>query len=185
MFRITFCLFIFFCYVQSLTAQEIFDYEHRIPNEENYTATEIGFSVPHKKTDINLSGTLLQPKEAFDKIIIIVPGSSPDTRHSHYLLTEAFLKNNIAVYRYDERGLGKSGGNYNKANYSITDMGSELAACFTVLKAQYAGKSIGFLGHSQGGMVTMEAFTNSATPDFLVQWAAPAQKHGAFLKYQL
>lgn len=176
-----------FLLFNAATAQEIFDYERDISNRENYHAEEITFRVKEKKDSITLSGTLICPKTPFDKVIVIVPGSGADTRHSHYLLTQKLLEHNIAVYRYDERGLGKSQGKFNTANYTITTMGEELASCIAKLRKADVldGKKLGLLGHSQGGMVTMEAYTNKAPLDFLIQWATPVQKHGKFLEYQL
>ncbi len=178
-------LLLFFSYAD---AQEIFSYEKEIPNKENYLFEEVNFKVSLKKKDsITLSGTLIMPKGDFDKAVVIVPGSGADTRNSHYLLTEQLLKNNIAVYRYDERGLGKSEGKYNTANYTITMMSDEICSGIKSLRKirSLQGKKIGLIGHSQGGMVTMEAYEKKAAVDFLVQWATPVQKHGEFIKFQL
>ncbi len=168
-------------------AQEIFSYEKEIADKENYLHQEVSFKVSEKKDSLLLSGTLIMPKTDFDRVVIIVPGSGADTRNSHYLLTAQLLKNNIAVYRYDERGLGKSEGKFNTANYTITIMGEELAACVKKLNgmAMLQNKKLGLIGHSQGGMVTMEAYTKEMRVNFLVQWATPVQKHGKFLEYQL
>lgn len=178
----------FFLFVSVFaTSQEIYEHEKEIAKNEMYLFREINFKVADKKDSIQLSGTLIYPKGIFEKVIIIVPGSGADTRNSHFVLTEALLNNNIAVYRYDERGIGKSGGAYNKANYTITMMGDELAACIKKLRESevISGKKLGLLGHSQGGMVTMEAYTKNVPVDFLIQWGTPVQKHGKFLEYQL
>ena len=123
----------------------------------------------------------------YDKILIIVPGAGMDTRNSHYLLTESLLEKNIAVLRYDERGVGKSEGDFNFANYTITDMANDLTVIFDSIKnnSSFSTKKIGLLGHSQGGLVTMSLIEKGTKPDFLIQWATPVQKHAEFLKYQL
>jgi alpha/beta superfamily hydrolase len=110
-----------------------------------------------------------------------------DTRNNHYQLTENLLQNNIAVFRYDERGVGKSEGKFSTANYTITDMANDLRIIYDSLKNNifFSSKKIGFISHSQGGMVTMILIENGVQPDFLVQWATPVQKYGEFLKYQL
>lgn len=169
----------------SLSAQEKYDYEKHV-SLEGLHSKEITFKTKVKKDSITLSGTLIYPDD-FDKILIIIPGSGADTRNSHYKLTETLLKNKIAVYRYDERGLGKSGGIFNTANYTVSDMADELKSCMKMLRreALLHNKKIGFLGHSQGGLVTMQAYVNKTHPDFMIQWATPVQKHGEFLKYQL
>lgn len=177
-----------FIFITSIcNAQNILDYEKEISNKDNYNSEEINFKVSDKKESIEFSGTLLSPKTDWKSVVIIVPGSGADTRNSHYLLTEELLKNNIAVYRYDERGMGKSGGKFNGVNYTITKMAEELAICIQTLRQNksLSKKQLGLLGHSQGGMVTMQAYENQMPIDFMVQWATPVQKHGEFIKYQI
>ncbi len=165
--------------------QEMFDHEKKIQNIENYNSFDLEFT--NSKDKIKLYGTLVEPKSQYDKILIIVPGAGMDTRNSHYLLTESLLEKNIAVLRYDERGVGKSEGDFNFANYTITDMANDLTVIFDSIKnnSSFSTKKIGLLGHSQGGLVTMSLIEKGTKPDFLIQWATPVQKHAEFLKYQL
>ena len=182
-----FLLSISLCASTFCFGQTRFDHEKEVANITNYNSEEINFKVLHKKDSIQLSGTLLSPKTPSEIVIIIVPGSGADTRNSHYLLTEKLLENNISVYRYDERGIGKSEGKFNSANYTITAMSEELSSCILALKKNkfLSGKKIGLLGHSQGGLVTMQTFEKGLPIDFMVQWATPVQKHGEFIKYQI
>lgn len=165
--------------------QEMFDYEKEIQNIENYISMDLEFT--NSKDNIKLYGTLITPKSQYDTILIIVPGSGMDTRNSHYLLTESLLEKNIAVLRYDERGVGKSEGDFNFVNYTIRDMTNDLSVIFDSVKnnSSFSNKKIGLLGHSLGGMVTMSLVEKGTKPDFLIQWATPVQKNGEFLKYQL
>ena len=165
--------------------QEMFEYEKKIQNIENYNSIDLEFS--NSKDKIKLYGTLVEPKSQYDKILIIVPGAGMDTRNSHCLLTESLLEKNIAVFRYDERGVGKSEGDFNFVNYTIADMANDLTIIFDSIKnnSNFSTKKIGLLGHSLGGMVTMSLVEKGIKPDFLVQWATPVQKNGEFLKYQL
>jgi alpha-beta hydrolase superfamily lysophospholipase len=165
--------------------QGMFEYEKKIQNIENYNSIDLEFT--NSKDKIKLYGTLVEPKSQYDKIVIIVPGTGMDTRNSHYMLTESLLKKNIAVFRYDERGVGKSEGDFNFANYTITDMANDLTVIFDSIKnnSSFSTKKIGLLGHSLGGLVTMSLVEKGIKPDFLIQWATPVQKNGEFLKYQL
>jgi alpha/beta superfamily hydrolase len=168
-----------------IRAQELYSYEKKVSNIENYISTEI----ESKNTDANIiiKGTLIEPKKNYNKIIIVVPGSGKDTRNSHYKLTEQLLTNNIAVFRYDERGCGLSSGTYSTVSYSIIDMTNDLKFVFQNLKNEekLRDKKIGILGHSLGGMVSISLLEKNINPDFLIQWATPVQSKGAFLKYQL
>lgn len=167
-------------------AQEIFQYESRIPTVENYRSKEILFE--NKLESIKLFGTLLEPtNEEYQKVVIIVPGSGLDTRYNHYLISEKLLKNNIAVFRYDERGVNKSEGSNSNVSYGVTKMTNDLIAAINKIKSNYENSEIkiGLIGHSQGGLSTINALKTNSYIDFLVQWATPVQKYGEFLKYQI
>ena len=75
--------------------QEMFDYEKKIQNIENYNSIELEFT--NSKDKIKLYGTLVEPKSQYDKILIIVPGAGMDTRNSHYLLTGSLLEKRIFI----------------------------------------------------------------------------------------
>ena len=173
-------LFILFPF--ALVAQEIYTYEDKIGNRERFNSKEVEFINP---TDsVRLSGTLLFPKVEFNKLIIIVPGSGKDTRHSHFLLAEKLLENTIGVFRFDERGVGKSEG---RLSYGFTKLSSDLFYVISYLKniGELEGKKIGVIGHSLGGFASIDAYANEAPIDFLIQWAAPVKKHSAFVKHQI
>lgn len=178
-------LFFLLSFSNNFFGQELFEYEKKIKDIENYHSTDLEFF--NSTDDIKLYGTLVEPKTKYEKLVIIVPGSGMDTRNNHYLLAENLLKNNIAVLRYDERGVGKSDGIFSAANYTITQMARDLDAIYQAVKSStaLASKKTGFISHSQGAMVTMILLEQGIKPDFMVQWAAPVEKHGAFLKYQL
>jgi alpha-beta hydrolase superfamily lysophospholipase len=162
-------------------SQNMFDYEQEINNKENYNFQELDFQ--NTEENIKLSGTLLTPKTNYDKIVIIVPGSGRDTRYAHFILAEEFLKNGIAVYRFDERGIGKSEGQFNTTATSLTD---DLTFALWELRKLDFTKShkIGVLGHSLGGIASIGAYENNQNIDFLIQMGTPVEKYGAFFKYQ-
>ena len=166
---------------QSTIAQCIFEYEQEITISENLQIEEISFV--NKEDNIRLSGTLISPKAEFDKIVMIVPGSGKDTRNSHFILSQEFLNNNIAVYRFDERGVGKSEGKY---NYTATSLMTDLIYAFHSLRKmnELSNKKIGILGHSLGGIASIGAYSKECEFDFLIQMATPVENNGAFIKYQ-
>ncbi|AWG26056.1 alpha/beta hydrolase [Flavobacterium kingsejongi] len=184
-FRSILLLLLFFSF--NGKAQVILPHEKELSHPDQYLFQDIDFKVAVKKDSITLYGTLVMPKGNFDKLVIIVPGTGADTRYSHFLLTEALLQNNIAVYRYDDRGIGQSGGKYNAANTTVTMLSVELYSAIRRIKAlgYTSGKKLGLIGHSQGGMVTMGTMEMGASVDFLIQWATAVEKYGAFIKYQI
>lgn len=162
-----------------VNAQDIFKYEKEINDAELYDFEEMDFQNLDEK--IKLSGTLIKPKLDFDKIVIIVPGSGKDTRHSHYILAEELLKKNIAVYRFDERGVGKSEGKYSEL---AKDLSNDLNFAFKDLQKKYSTKKIGIIGHSLGGVATLEIIEKKCNPDFIVFIETPVIKNGAFVMNQ-
>lgn len=163
-------------------SRNIFSYEQKLAITEEYSTQEISFT---SITDgIQLSGTLIFPNTSFDKTVIIVPGSGKDTRHAHHLLAQEFLKNHIAVYRFDERGIGDSKGRYNETASSLQ---KDVISAYNELKntTRLSNKKIGIVGHSLGGIASIGALSKGCNFDFLIQMATPVENNGAFLQYQV
>ena len=168
-----------------IQAQEIMIYEKSLENTDKFNY--YNYSILQKKENIILKGTLITPKKQYNKLVIIVPGSGKDTRNSHFNLTEYLLENNIAVFRYDERGVGQSEGKYSNSSYTITNMIDDLYYIFSELKTdeKLINKQIGLLGHSLRGLVSIGCIDIGIKCDFIVQWATPIQRAKDFLKYQI
>lgn len=168
----------------NLFSQDIMFYEKEISNRENYEFYD--YTVLQKQDNIKLSGTLITPKTNYDKIVFIVPGSGKDTRNSHFILTELLLKNNIAVFRYDERGVGKSEGDFD-VFYTINDMTNDFQSIFNEVTSteKFVNKKIGLIGHSYGGLITIDAIEKGLKCDFLIQWATPVERATELFKYQI
>lgn len=174
-----------------ISGQEKFDNEKQIEGIENYNVEEIVTKVEKTVTvygtfeeTIELYGTLFTPKTDFDKIIVIISGTGKISQNAHNYLTEYFLENNIGVFRFDKRGVGKSTGKYSDFYQVYTN---DFVNIFKELKKvnSFINKKIGFLGHSLGGIVSIQAIKNEYKPDFLIQWSAPISKPRDLMKYQM
>ncbi|MCT4586235.1 MAG: alpha/beta hydrolase [Carboxylicivirga sp.] len=170
-------LLLFFTLCITANCQTIFKYEREINSKQNYHFQEINFKNTNEK--IILSGTLITPKNNFEKVIVIVPGSGKDTRYTHPRLTEKLLEHNIAVYRFDERGIGQSQGKY---TYCVSPLISDLNHCILNLRSNEItkGKTIGVLGHSLGGMATIGISESNPKVDFYIQMATPVNAGESF-----
>lgn len=164
-----------------ILCQVQFDNEKDLDNISDFNLTEI-----QTKTDdkVTIFGTLLTPKSEFDKIIVIVSGTGKISQKAHNYLTEFLLENNIGVFRFDKRGVGKSTGTYDDRAKTYTNDFIQIYNQFKKLKSSQ-NKSIGFLGHSLGGIVTILAIEKNIKPDFLIQWSAPIGKPRELIKYQI
>lgn len=187
---ILYCLLFFTLSVIGQNART--ELETFVPNKENYSFTTIRFNVPafHWKQKIDsvyFEGSLITPKTGFDKVVIIKPGTGYNTRNTHSPLAETLLDNNIAVFRYDERGMGNSQGVAADMLNTATMMGAELARAFQTLKGrtELKDKKIGVIGHSMGGVAVMDAYNHSFAPDFLVLLSSPVVSGREMFLYQL
>lgn len=174
-------LIIFFIISNSVFGQEKFNNEKGIKNIQKYNIEEVS-----TETDDTTSvfGTLLTPKSDFNKILVIISGTGKISQKAHNYLTEYLLENNIGVFRFDKRGVGKSSGTYNDQPKAYTDDFVAIYKAFEKLKTT-KNKKIGFLGHSLGGIVTTLLLDQDVKPDFLIQWSAPIGKPRDLLKYQI
>lgn len=165
-----------------LRAQTIYSYEDEIKSKTSFVFEDVEFI--NSEDDIKLSGTLILPKCDFNKIIIIVAGAGKDTRHAHYYLAEQLLENSIGVFRFDERGVGKSEGEYS-AGVTMLSIDLSFAISHLRKRSELASKQIGVMGHSLGGLASIDNYKNNSQIDFLIQFATPVRKHGAFIKHQI
>jgi cephalosporin-C deacetylase-like acetyl esterase len=102
---------LFFLLPLLVSAQKHLDFEKAIINSELYDYLDILFQ--NVEDDLKLEGTLIIPKENYSQIVLIVPGSDKNTRFAHHILAQEFLKKNIGVFRFDDRGVGESEGKFN------------------------------------------------------------------------
>ena len=165
----------------SIFCQETLHNEKEIANFQDYNIEEISTSI---NEEITVFGTLITPKTAFNKILIIISGTGKISQKAHNYLTEVLLENNIGVFKFDKRGVGKSTGEYNDRPKTYTSDFIGIYKEFEKLKT-IKNKKIGFLGHSLGGMVSIMAIKENIKPDFLIQWSAPIGKPRELLKYQI
>jgi pimeloyl-ACP methyl ester carboxylesterase len=147
-----------------------------------YREEEILFANASAK--ISLAGTLTLPsgKGPFPAAILL-SGSGPHDRdeslvgHRPFLvLADHLTRRGIAVLRFDKRGIGKSTGDY--TNATTADFASDAEAVLAYLKTrkEIDPKKIGFIGHSEGGMIAPMVATRSNDVAWIVLLAGPALK---------
>lgn len=123
-----------------------------------YEAREVTF--PGGNGDFTLGGTLTVPEGSGPfPACILVSGSGQQNRdeeifnHRPFLvIADSLTRAGIAVLRYDDRGVGSSGGNPESA--STYDFSQDAAAALDFLSAQpEISSSLGVIGHSEGGLI--------------------------------
>ena len=126
-----------------------------------YPYKEEEVTVENKAAGITLAGTLTEPETGNPfPAVVLITGSGPENRdeevfgHKPFLVLSDYLtRQGIAVLRYDDRGVGKSGGDSRTA--TSADLATDAMAAFEYLKTRkdIDPKRIGLLGHSEGGVI--------------------------------
>jgi pimeloyl-ACP methyl ester carboxylesterase len=149
--------------------------------------------VKNKNAQLQLAATLSMPagKGPFPAAILI-SGSGPQNRNSEVFDHEPFLvlsdfltRQGIAVLRYDDRGVASSTGDFNTA--TSADFATDAAAAYDFL-AKTKGidkQKIGFIGHSEGGMIAPLAYGLRPNAGFMVLLAGVGIPVDALLLEQL
>lgn len=136
--------------------------------------------VKNKKAKISLEGTLTIPSgEGPFPTVILVTGSGPQDRDSEVFMHKIFWviadylsSRGVAVFRYDERGVGKSTGNFAQA--TSFDFAQDLSYIFKQIKKHPKVGKLGVLGHSEGGLVAAIVASKNKKCDFVISLAGPA-----------
>jgi pimeloyl-ACP methyl ester carboxylesterase len=137
--------------------------EVRRPQEPKkpYPYLEEEVTVANDEAKITLAGTFTKPKEGGPfAAVVMATGSGPQDRDEAILGHKPFLiiadhltRQGIAVLRCDDRGVGKSTGNFKEA--TTADFATDIYAAVKYLKSRpdVDPKRIGIAGHSEGGII--------------------------------
>lgn len=171
--------------LQRLTADEAskegtYKRSQRVNPPYSYDTVDVTFENSIDK--VTLAGTITKPKEPGKyPAVVLVSGSGPQDRNETLMghepfkvLSDYLTKNNIIVLRYDDRGVGKSTGNYSKA--TTGDFGKDALAALGFLRkqAQVDPNKVGIIGHSEGGLIaSILAGQQTSGLNFIVTLAGP------------
>ncbi|GAB2949265.1 alpha/beta hydrolase [Hymenobacter coalescens] len=145
-----------------------------------YRAEDVTFA--NGAAGIRLAGTVTVPpgKGPFPAVVLVT-GSGPQDRdetifghHPFRVLADFLTRRGFVVLRYDDRGVGQSGGS--AATYTTADGLTDAQAALAYLRsrAEVQGRPVGLLGHSEGAMIGLLAATQPQPPAFLISLAGPA-----------
>ncbi len=123
-----------------------------------------------------LSGTLYVPKiEARIPAVVVFHAASCPTRDSplYAHLVEMLPPLGIAVFVFDRRGSGRSGGTLESSDYSILADDGIAAQRILAQDPRIDPRRIGFWGLSQGGWLSLLAASRSPQTAFAISISAP------------
>ncbi|MCX6167795.1 MAG: alpha/beta fold hydrolase [Ignavibacteriales bacterium] len=162
--------------------------EPKIDEPLPYFEDEVAF----KSGRILLAGTLTIPKEEKKyPAVILLTGSGPQNRDEEIYGFKIFQKiadyltrKGIAVLRYDDRGVGGSTGNTMQSTTEDFAEDARAAIDFLIKQKNIDPKKIGFLGHSEGGIIAPLVAANSNNVAFLVLMSGTGVNGGDVLLEQ-
>ncbi len=113
--------------------------------------------------DVTLAGSLTMPNgKAPSTFAIMLTGSGPQDRdetifhHKPFaVVADKLTRSGFGVLRYDDRGMGLSKGSQH--NSTSFDFAQDAAAAYQFIESKYPDVKIGFIGHSEGGMIAQIA----------------------------
>ena len=151
----------------------------------SYSVEEVSFKNP-KANNISLAGTLTLPTGVKNPpVAIMITGSGPQNRDEELLGHKPFLviadhltKNGIAVLRYDDRGVAKSGsyipeGKKDNTSYDFADDASAALDYLLTRGDVIDPKKIGYIGHSEGGLIAPMVAAKRKDVAFCILLAGP------------
>lgn len=153
------------------------------PKDFPYKREEIVFT--NLKGGNQLAGTLTLPADGkCTKIVILITGSGPQNRdeevtafnHRPFLVwSDQLTRQGIAVLRYDDRGVGKSTGNFATATSADFADDAEAAVNYILSRPDLSKLRIGLMGHSEGGLIAPMVAARNKAVKFVCLLAGPGQ----------
>jgi pimeloyl-ACP methyl ester carboxylesterase len=142
---------------------------------------------------VTLDGTLTFPGGSPGPVpaVVLLTGSGAQNRDEDVfgfkvfaVLADHLTRRGIAVYRHDDRGVGKSTGTM--ATATTEDFAADALAAVEKLRTipGIDPKRVGLLGHSEGGLAAAIAAARSPDVAFIVMLAGSAVPGGQVLRQQ-
>jgi pimeloyl-ACP methyl ester carboxylesterase len=148
-----------------------------------YQVEEVAFANPFE-SGVRLAGTLTLPEgEGPFPAAILISGSGANDRddtglgHKPFAVIADYLtRHGIAVLRTDDRGVGGSTGDFAAATSADLATDANAAARYLTTRPDIRRDAIGFIGHSEGGVIAPIAMASNKHIAFLVMLAGPGTR---------
>ncbi|MDH6533826.1 alpha/beta fold hydrolase [Parabacteroides sp. 52] len=154
-----------------------------------YKEEEVSFR--NEKAGVTLAGTLTIPAkgEKFPAVVMVTGSGAQDRDEKimghkpFWVIADYLTRQGILVFRYDERGVGASEGDYTSCG--LTDFAADAAAAMAWLKTrkEVDPQRVGIIGHSEGGAVAV-LLASQGIPSFVVSLAGPGVNGREVLRSQ-
>lgn len=170
-----------------------FEVERGETSEESKIEAGIGEEIIITNNEIDIAGTLVFPDGIQEPpLVILISGSGAQDRDSNVFNFKIFAeiadhlkKHGIASFRYDDRGVGKSTGDFSSATLAIlSDDVNAIIDHFSTNSSYYFSEII-LIGHSQGGVVAGKTASENELVDQLILMASTGVDLKEILRFQV
>ena len=166
------------------------------PADAPYTAEQVSIDTPRGYT---LAGTLTRPKGVTGPVpvLVTISGSGPQDRDSRIAIVQDYApfrdiadtlgRRGIAVLRYDDRGVGQSGGGGALRDTATSaDFADDVLSVVNYLRLRkdIDGSRIALAGHSEGGLIAPIVAVKDPRIRAVILMAGPAISGRKVLEYQ-
>ncbi len=149
-------------------------------------------SISFTRDEVTYSGTFSKPEgEGPYPLVILLSGMGMQDRDWSFMggkykmakvISNYLNENGIAVYRFDDRGHGKSTGTP-ETSTSFIDLSEDIYKAVQTLKSRNDLGKIGLLGHSLGGILSIMTASNHRDIDFIISLSGSFQ-NGSEIKLE-
>ena len=141
-----------------------------------YDSQEVTFS--SKNEQVTLRGTLTAPRGRISAGVVLISGSGPQDRDEtlldhkpFWVIADYFARRGIATLRYDDRGVGRSEGDFTTA--TSFDFADDAEGALEHLRSLpgFEKVPVGLCGHSEGGLIAPIVAARNEHAAFIVMMA--------------
>lgn len=144
-----------------------------------YKVEEVTFN--NDKENFSLTGSIFIPNEGKNfPAVVVISGSGAQDRdglvfgHKTLLVQADYLaRQGFIVLRYDERGVGKSGGTFSGATSIDFAEDCMSAVKYLLTRVEVNKNKVGIMGHSEGGIIGPLVASQMKEISFVVSIAGP------------
>lgn len=169
--------------------------DYSAPANAPYTAEQV--TIPTTR-GYSLGATLTLPRGSGERVpvAVTISGSGPQERDSRISIVKGYApfrdiadtlgRRGIAVLRYDDRGVGASGGEDSRNRATSADFADDVQSVVAWLstRSDIDPSRIALIGHSEGGLIAPIAAARDSSIHAVVLMAGPALNGRKILVYQ-
>jgi hypothetical protein len=148
---------------------------------EPYPYTILDATISGGAEGLVLSGTLTIPAGSGPfPGVVLVTGSGPQDRDEtimghkpFHVIADYLTRRGIAVFRYDDRGVGASTGDYGSSTSLDFADDAQAALAWLAARSEIDPSRVGIAGHSEGGLIAPIVASRDKTARFIILLAGP------------